>query len=168
MMSTIRQAEGAPETWPAIEGITGAALALAWQRIEHWIAWRFAPRTVVWRVLSDGCEWHPPLVPVVDISAETEDVEAHEPEEGPEGGYILPCGTVKVTATVGAGPVPEAVEEAIRRYSAYLTTAGQIPFGVTRFNSGAFSAAVSTEATAPGAAIVNSGAADLLRAYRGR
>lgn len=166
MIVEIRQSEGAPESYPAVEGVTGTALASAWQRIEHYIAHRFAARQVVWRLDTEAGEWHPPLGPVAAISAQQSGGDPYTPETGPMGGYILPCGQVTVTATVGAGPVPEAVSEAVRRLAKYLAFEDGLSPGVTRFSSGAFNASIRREDIAPAKALQNSGAADLLRAYR--
>ena len=166
MIYAIRQVEGLPESYPAIEGYTPEALAQAWQRIEHYIAFRYSEREVVWHIDADAGEWLPPLAPIVSISAQQAGGEAFEPEGGPMGGYCLPCGQTTVTATVGAAPVPEAVTEAVRRYAKYMGFEDGMPIGVTRFSSGAFNASIRREDIAPAKAMQNCGAADLLRAYR--
>jgi len=153
-----------PAGWPAGDD-AAATLATAWQRIEHYIAWRFSPRTVTWRVCTEGGEWIAPLAPVVSLTVQVDDGEPYEPEQGTAGGWMLPCGHVIVSATVGAGPVPPAVTEAVRRYVKWSSAGGKTP-GVTRFNSGDFSASLSRADISPAMALVNSGAADLLRAYR--
>lgn len=166
MIRAIKQTEGVPVDYPAVEGVEGAALAAAWQRVEHFIAWRYSPREVVWRVSSCAGEWSPPLAPIVSITAQQGSEPAYVPETGPMGGYVLRDGDTVLTATVGAGPAPAVVLEAVRRLAAYNVTADQIPAGVTRFSSGSFNASVRREDIAPARAMVNSGAADLLRAYR--
>ncbi|WP_305097481.1 hypothetical protein [Croceibacterium aestuarii] len=169
MSLTLKQTEVAPDEWPAVEGVTGDALAIAWQRVEHYIAYRFAEREVVWRVDSDGCEWRAPLAPIVSLTAQEGEEAAAAPEAGAMGGWVLPCGQVTVTAQVGAGPVPEAVAEAVRRYAAFvakLDETGAPPPGVTRIASGDISLSFRLEDRALGMAMVNSGAADLLRPYR--
>lgn len=166
-MRIIAQAENLPESYAAVEGVdTDAALAVAWQRIEHYIAWRFSPRVVVWRVESHKGEWFAPLAPVVAITIQVDNGPAYEPETGQAGGYMLPRGIVTVTATVGAGPVPEAVKEAVRRYARYMKASDKPFTGATRFGSGSFNASVRPELISPAMAMVNCGAADLLRAYR--
>lgn len=162
----IAQIEELPESYPAVEGVTGAALDTAWQRIEHYIAWRFTPRTVTWRVCTDGCEWHAPLAPVVSLTVQVDDGDPYVPDTCPLGGWALPSGPVIVTATVGAGPVPAAVSEAVSRYAKLIATSKSMPVGATRFSSGTFNASVRREELNPAMALVNSGAADLLRAYR--
>lgn len=166
MTATLKQTEALPESYPAVDGVTGDALAAAWQRIEHHIAWRFTPRDVVWYVETDGGEWQAPLAPVVTISVQTAGNAPYEPERGPMGGWVLPCGPVTVTASVGGGAVPAVVSDAVRRYARLLAAGDAMPAGVTRFDSGAFSAAVRRDEINPAAAMVNSGAADLLRPYR--
>lgn len=166
MIRAIKQVESLPESYPAVDGVAEGGLAFAWQRIEHYIAHRFAPRQVVWRIDADAGEWCPPLGPVVTISAQQADGEPFEPEAGAMGGYVLPCGQTTVTATVGAGPVPAVVSEAVRRLAKYLAFESGLPPGVTRFSSGAFNASIRREDITPAMAMQNSGAADLLRTYR--
>lgn len=166
MTRVVRQEEGMPAEYPAVGTFDQTALGAAWQRIEYHIAHRFAPREVVWRIDGEAGEWHPPLAPVTAISAQQPGGDAFEPETGPMGGYLLPEGQVTVTATVGAGPVPAAVIEAVRRLATYLAQADAMPIGVTRFSSGAFNASIRRDDVAPAMALVKSGAADLLRAYR--
>jgi hypothetical protein len=162
----VRQTEALPASYPAVTGVTGDALAVAWQRVEHYIAHRFTPREVVWAVVSDGCEWFPPLGPVAAIMVETSELAAYEPDAGETGGYVLPDGNVTVTATIGAEPAPAAVLEAVRRLATYQAEASPLPAGVTRLSSGSLDIAVRAEMVHPAQAIINSGAADLLRAYR--
>src|SRR5690606_28989989 len=104
-----------------------------WQRIERYIAWRFCEREVVWRVHSVGCEWQAPLAPVVAISVSAFQGTPYVPAVGPMGGWMLPRGPLTIVATVGAGPVPEAVAEAVRRYGKFMATSDGMPAGVTRF-----------------------------------
>lgn len=166
MIRAVSQKEAVPESYPDVEGVTGTALAVAWQRVEHYTAHRFTPRQVVWRLDVEAGEWRAPLAPVITISAQRGNGAPYGPETGPMGGYMLECGHTVLTATVGAGPVPEAVSEAVRRLAKYLAFADSIPAGVTRFSSGTFNAALRRDDMAPAQAMVNSGAADLLRAYR--
>ena len=168
MIRAIRQEEALPASYPAVEGVPAGALAATWQRIEHYTAHRFAPRQVVWRLDTDAGEWHPPLGPVVLISAQQPGGDPFTPEAGPMGGYMLPEGHVTVTATVGAGPVPGAVSEAVRRLNIYLAVSdGMMVDGMLNIPR-------STDERPPlewrdvpaGMALIKSGAADLLRAYR--
>lgn len=162
----VKQAEAIPESYPDVDGVTGDALAIAWQRVEHFIAWRYSPREVVWRVEADGCEWQAPLAPVVSLTVQNGDETPYEPESGPLGGWMLPCGIVTVTATVGAGPAPAAVLEAVKRYAGFIASVAQLPAGITRIGSGALSLSYRADQVNSAMALVNSGAADLLRAYR--
>lgn len=166
MIEAIRQIEALPEFYPEVEGVTGDALDAAWQRIDHYIAYRFAEREVTWYLDASAGEWLPPLAPIGTILAQTGDGDPYVPEAGPMGGYVLQEGQTVVTATVGTDDVPSAVTEAVRRLAAYLATADSIPAGMTRFTSGSFSASMRREDMAQARAMVNSGAADLLRAYR--
>lgn len=166
MTRIIAQVESLPESYPAVDGVTGAALDTAWQRIEHYIAWRYSPRSVIWRVEAHKGEWCPPLAPVVSLTVQEGDDMPYAPEIGPMGGWKLPYGVLTVTATVGAGPVPAAVSEAVSRYAKLIATTKTMPVGATRFSSGTFNASVRREELNPAMALVNSGAADLLRAYR--
>lgn len=170
MIEVLSQLEGTPETWPAIEGLTGDALATAWQRIEHYTAWRFAARSVVWRVDSSGGEWVAPLRPVSALSAAIWTGEAFEAVTlaPAPGGWRIPCGRYELTGTVGAGPVPEAVETAVARLAAYLAAEADGPAGVRSYsaNVGQLSESWTRDAAHMGRAMQNSGAADLLRPYR--
>lgn len=167
-MMTARQEEADPAGYAAVAGVTGTALATAWQRIEHYIAWRFTPREVVWRVLSDGGEWLAPLAPVVSLVASVGGETPYEPERGPMGGWMLPSGIVTATASVGAGPVPAAVAEAVKRLADYMAADSVLPAGARSYsaNVGQLSETISADAAHAGRAMQNSGAADLLRKYR--
>lgn len=166
MIRAISQKEALPDSYPAIDGVTGEALAVAWQRVEHYTAYRYSPRQVVWRLDAEAGEWLAPLAPIVAITAQQGDGAPYEPESGPMGGYLIESGCTVLTATVGAEPVPVAVAQAVQRLARYLAVSDAIPPGVTRFGSGTFNASVRREDISPAMAMVNSGAADLLRAYR--
>ena len=115
---------------------------------------------------ADRCEWFAPLAPVVSLTVQEGDETPYQPEAGPMGGWILPCGAVTITATVGARPVPAAVTEAVKRYAKFMASTAELPAGITRIGSGELSLSYRQETISPGMAMVNSGAADLLRAYR--
>lgn len=165
MIHAITQTEGAPASYPPVGSLVGNDLAAAWQRIEHHIAFRYTPRQVVWRLDCDAGEWSPPLGPIVEIEVQGGG-QIFTPEIGPMGGYVLPAGQWTITATVGAGPVPAVVGEAVRRLWKYLAFEDSLSPGLTRFSSGAFNASIRREDIHPAKALQNSGAADLLRAYR--
>lgn len=162
----LTQLEGIPESYPAVEGVTGSALTVAWQRIEYHIAFRYTPRSVEWRVLSTGCEFIPPLAPVTGIEIQVGDDAPYSPEIGPVGGYMLPCGLVTITGSVGAGPAPAVVLEAVRRYAKYIEAGSRLPIGVNRFSSGDADVSIRGDQVSPSLAMINSGAGDLLRPFR--
>ena len=167
-MMTAHQQEMLPDSYAAIDVLGSDELAIAWQRIERYIAFRYSPREVVWRVLSDGCDWHPPLAPVVSLTVSTGGETPYEPAFGSMGGYVLPSGIVTVTAIVGAGPVPAAVAEAIKRLAEYYASEKPMPTGARSYSAsvGQLSESMIADPAHLGRAIQNSGAADLLRAYR--
>lgn len=169
MNLNLHQNESEPETYPAVEGVTGDALAVAWQRIEAYIKKRYAPRQVEWLVQGEtGGVWYPPLGPVVSIQGEIVDgaVPFTPMPWGP--GFRLPQGVVKLTATVGAGPVPTAVSNALRRLANYYAAVLDVPEGVRSYslNVGDMSESISVQSGRMARAMQESGAADLLRPYR--
>lgn len=168
--------EETPAAWPeAPEGLPVPALwPVAWQRVEAYVAWRWAPRAARWIAEGPGV-WRPTLRPA-DITL-TEVWSGGEwlpidldPEPG--GGFILPSdGAFRFTGTAGAGvaSVPEAVTEAVRRLAHYL--AGGTPDnkpGATseRMQVGDVVFSHERDAAWMAKALQNSGAADLLRIYR--
>lgn len=170
MTETRSQIEAAPALWPAVSGVTGDALAVAWQRVEHFIAWRFAARVVTWRVDSDGADWQPPLRPVSAVTAKLWTGAAFETvtlDLAPDG-WAMPCGQYEVTATVGAGPVPPAVAAAVQRLAAYMAAGSTLPAGARSYsaNVGQLSETITADPAAAARALQNSGAADLLRNFR--
>ncbi|WP_319798778.1 hypothetical protein [Nitrobacter sp.] len=176
MAVTIEQTESAPESYPS----TSPAVTLndiAWQRVEPYIAWRFSPRTVTWLVEGPG-NWKPPLAPAAIIGVEIWSVTENAMvsmtlSASPYGGYELPaCGPYRFTATVGdiAGlgvTIPSVVWEAVKRLAAYLSAKPGTP-GATSESISAGSIAIATRRSESwmAQALQNSGAADLLRAYR--
>jgi hypothetical protein len=76
-------------------------------------------------------DWAPPLVPATVTLVERWNgaaFEATEPPASPLGGYDLPgCGIYRITATAGAGPVPEDAAEAFRRLAEYLAADPGLP-----------------------------------------
>ncbi|MCU0198544.1 hypothetical protein, partial [Mycobacterium tuberculosis] len=72
-------------------GVTGDALAAAWQRVEAYIDHRFAARAVQFIVEGSG-EWYSPLSPATFTKAEVwRDNAWHELTlpAAPLGGYLL-------------------------------------------------------------------------------
>jgi hypothetical protein len=163
---TLAQTEGTPEAWPDLELSEGVSASAVWQRLEARMAHRFAPRPVVWIVRGPGW-WRAPLGPVVEIGFEgwAEGWQPVEVRAGPLGWYVG-HGEHRATATVGAGPVPEAVIEAARRLGGYL--AAQDRPGITQWSEAIDGA--SAQAARPkehmARALDQSGAGDLLRPWR--
>lgn len=180
MADLLKQSEAAPEDYPEIEGdhVVDVAkdAAWIWQRIEGYTSHRFTEREVVW--IIDGCEgdeWLPPLGPVVSQTAEKWDggawVTATLPD-GPMGLCITSDGQFRITAQVGAGPVPAAVLKAAKRLADYSVY--QMPKNgdanlwanevkkTSEFETDEFSRPSNWMANA----LRNSGAGDLLRNYR--
>jgi hypothetical protein len=71
---------------------------------------------------------------------------------------------------VGGGTVPAAVNEAYRRLAEYLASTDDAPAGASDYSAGLGSGAItesfSRAPTWVARALINSGAADLLRPYR--
>lgn len=186
----LRQAEAAPVAWPVVQLPTAALLAgvdpgTVWRRIEAYVSHRWSPREIAWVVDGAG-EWTPPLGPVQVLAAERWTGAAWESCNlfaGPLG-YELQGATYRVTATVGAGPVPEDVAEAFRRLAEYfaatsaqrlvddpehrVTDPGALHPGASRLemSEGEQSLTIERNPAHLARAIQNSGAADLLRPYR--
>lgn len=175
--TTIKQAEGAPASYPAApSGLSTAAAALdanmIWQRIEAYIAWRFTSRSIEWIV--EGCgEWRAPLAPAtiatVEVWQATNAWATATLDPSPTGGYMLPGdGPYRFTGTVGGGTVPAAVNEAFRRLAEYMAASKRGSPGTTREKVVAGSVMVDKSRSASWAAeaMSNSGAGDLLRNFR--
>ncbi|MCU0909871.1 MAG: hypothetical protein MUE98_00565 [Rhodobacteraceae bacterium] len=181
MPELLKETEAVPAAWPdAPAGLSAAAAALdavpLWQRIEAWCRFRWTPREVVWIVEGMG-EWTPPLAPATVTLAEgwTGAVwGAVTLLPGPCGLFLPTDDPCRITATVGGGDVPPAVLEAFRRLAEYSAEIGKYgqwrgPAGATSsdFNlSEGLSHSVDRPATWAARALINSGAADLLRPYR--
>lgn len=170
MIEVLSQIEAAPAAYPSIPGVSGIDPATIWQRIEHYTAYRFTARTVTWRVDSTGGEWTPPLRPASSVTAKRWTGAAFEAvtlAAAPDG-WCLPCGRYEIEATVGAGPVPAAVSDAVARLAAYLAAEAEGPAGVRSYsaNVGQLSESWTRSEAHLGRAMQNSGAADLLRPYR--
>lgn len=133
MPDVLKQVEAIPASYPATPpGLSAKAAALdaaaLWARIEEYTTHRFTERGVVW--IIEGCEgedWTPPLAPLVSQSAEKWENGAWVAvtlESGPVGLCLPSDGTFRITAQVGAGPVPAAVSEAFRRLAEYSVEIG--------------------------------------------
>ncbi|WP_022684591.1 hypothetical protein [Sphingobium bisphenolivorans] len=169
MNLNLRQTEGAPEAYPEVEGVTGDDLAVAWMRVEHYTKVRFTAREVEWIVQGEtGCVWYPPLGPVLSIEGEIMESGVTFSPTPCSIGYHLPNGVVKLTASVGAGPVPQIVTIAVKRLAAYFAAEVSAPAGVRShsLSVGDMSESTSFSPDRIARAMQESGAADLLRAYR--
>lgn len=169
MNLNLQQIEAIPETYPAVDGVTGDALAVAWQRIEQYIKVRFSEREIVWIVQGDTSRvWYPPIGPVTDIDGEIIDGEIAFDLTACGTGYWLPNGLVKLTATVGAGPVPPIVAMAVKRLAAFYSAEIAAPGGVRSYSLsvGDMSESMVLPPDRLAKALQDSGAADLLRGYR--
>ena len=170
MAVTIRIVEAQPETYPAVSGVTGDALAAAWQRVEAYVDHRWAARNVTFHVEGTG-EWDSPLSPATFTKAEVwrdgDWVELTLPA-APLGGYLLAeHGPFRFTGTVGAGPVPAAVAMAVKRLAEYQgAKMGKPGARNERIGAGSINLSHSRHEAWLARAIQNSRAGDLLRPYR--
>lgn len=176
MAETIKQIEAIPASYPDvtpfnrlghIDDVQDAPTNVdqIWQRIEAYTAYRWTEREVIWTV--EGCgDWTPPLTPVTITATEKWDGGAWVSATLPEGpyGYCLPSdGPYRITATVGGGDVPAAVQEAFKRLHEYTRGIND-----SFKNETAYRQSGDTEVVAnwTAKALQLSGAADLLRKYR--
>ncbi len=176
MATTVKQEEAQPATWPALPvGLSAAATALdpfpLWARIESHIAFRYTPRTVVWTV--EGLDdWTPPLAPATVTLAERWTGSAWVAvtlAAGPYGFTFDDPGPHRITATVGGGTVPATMNEAYRRLAEYCAASDASRPGVSDYSvnlDGALTQSWQRNPAHLARALVNSGAADLLRPYR--
>jgi hypothetical protein len=177
MTMTLKQVEGDPASYPPItDGLSTAAGALnadfIWQRIEAYTAWRWSERTVEWVVEGPGL-WSAPLAPAIVTTTEIwtgESWEAATLSPSPLGGYYLPgCGPYRLAGTVGDDETdaPAAVLEAFRRLAEYMAAKPGTPGATSEsVSAGSISKSHNRSAEWMARAMVNSGAADLLRRYR--
>jgi hypothetical protein len=175
MAVTIKQTESEPADWPATpSGLSPAAAALdpavVWTRIETYIRLRWSERAVVWIVEGPG-QWEAPLSPatVSTIEIWRNGVwSALVPPAAPIGGFLLNCeGPYRFTGTVGGDEVPPSGKEAFRRLAEYMAAKPGKPGAVSEsVSAGSVSLSSRRSASWLADAMVNSGAADLLRTYR--
>ncbi len=177
MTYIIRHTEGTPTNYPIITGLSEAADALnkgaLWRRIEHHVAYRWAERNVMWWVEGIG-EFIPPLGPALVNSISIWNGTGWEGaslDETPLG-YDLNYSTYLFDTTVGTdylAGVPDDVAESYRRLAEYLAVEDTLPPGVTEYTldvGGDVRETTRRSASHTAKALVNSGAADLLRPYR--
>lgn len=177
MTATIKQTEATPSAYPdPPAGLSAAAAtlnpAVVWQRLEHYCAFRWGERSVTWIVEGPG-EWIPPLAPATVGTVEVwrDEWEMAEVSASPSGGYVLPgCGPYRFVATVGTAAedgAPAAVLEAWRRLAEYMIAKPGKPGATSeRITAGSVGIAHNRSASWLAQAVENSGAGDLLRAYR--
>jgi hypothetical protein len=175
--TTIKQVESEPESYPpAPSGLSAAAAALdaamIWQRIEHFIAYRYSARAVVW-IAEGGGAWFPPLAPATIATIERWEAGAWVEDASlcasPMGGYVLQAATYRFAGTVGpeTPAAPAAVVEAFRRLAEYMAAKpGKAGAAFESVNAGSVSTSVRRDPAWLAMAMQNSGAGDLLRTYR--
>ncbi len=180
MVTILSEVEGVPAAWPAVTGhfpqrdaeavdedTPSVDAGVTWGRLESWIAHRWGARSVVWIMRGPG-EWTPRLQPFTLATLERWDGAAwvaETPVASPLG-YVLDDGRYRATGTAGdASAPPEPVLEAWRRLHEYQ-------LGIARAwwaEAAAFASDGGSTRPASWAAkaIQLSGAADLLRPWRG-
>ena len=179
MAVTLKQTESPPEAYPeAPEGLsTGATaiLAAVWRRIEGYVALRTTERDVSW--IAEGCgEWVPPLTPATIATVEIWEADAWQAvtlPPSPLGGYVLPrVGPYRFTGTAGDddADVPADLAEAFRRLAEYMAAAADLEHAGARTVSetvpDVYTGTIERSPAWMAQALINSGAADLLRQYR--
>ncbi len=126
---------------------------------------------MVWTIAGPG-EWIPPLTPVNIGEPYQWDGASWVPYSLVSSplGYELPHGKFKIEATVGSDALPEGGAESFRRLAEYLATIEdeRIPIGASQYNLdlGSIREEIHRPQGFVARALVNSGAADLLRSYR--
>jgi hypothetical protein len=147
------------------------APAVVWERIESYVAHRWAERDVEWVVEGPG-EWHPPLAPAtiatVEVWSSADEWETATLAPSPLGGYRLPAsGPFRFSGTVGPAVVPATVNEAFKRLAEYMAAKPGKPGAKSEsINAGSISIAHTRSESWMAGAMANSGAGDLLRPYR--
>jgi hypothetical protein len=170
--TVLQQIEATPAAYNRLPTCTLAKLA--WQRVEPYIAWRFAPRTVTWTVEGPG-QWCPTLKPATVSTVEIWNGDAWETvalDPSPLDGYCLPgSGPYRFTASVGSAvdqAPPTIVQEAVKRLAEYLGAETGKPGAASERTDipGVLSEEISRSPSWMARAMQNSGAADLLRNFR--
>lgn len=171
--TTIKTIEAVPDEYPSVTVSTEAApfLPAAWARIESYIALRTTERAVEFVAEGPG-DWQAPLRPVTLATVEEwrgAEWAVTTLDASPLGGLILKCtGPYRLTGTAGDddAEVPAVLTEAVRRLAEYTA---QIEFENVGNRSANVPDVWSGEFASPSwraRALQDSGAADLLRAYR--
>jgi len=179
MAVTIKQTETSPAAYPdPPEGLSAGATAIldaVWKRIEGYVAFRTTERDVSWIV--EGCgEWVPPLTPATIATVEIWEADAWTAvtlSPSPLGGYVLPGeGPYRFTGTAGNddADVPADLAEASRRMAEYMAAAVDLEHAGARTVSetvpDVYTSTIERSPAWMAQALINSGAADLLRRYR--
>lgn len=169
MIRIISQTEEVPEKYPEVHGVGYTETVPLWQRLEHYLAYRWPARSVTWIAEGSG-EFRPPL-------AHAEDITVSEPA-GPDWqevdaiqtplGIVLRGGLYQIKARVGEDEPPAAVCEAVRRLGEYMQDLADHPTLGGRYSESLGDASISINGLdrAAAQALTRSGAADLLRPWR--
>jgi hypothetical protein len=161
-------------------GLSDAAAALPkeiiWDRLEQFTNYKIGERSVRYRVWSQQKQpwWVPAERPFVVTRVQIADTKIEDYVEKTvrprdDGAVRLGCPAL-VTATIGAATAPPLYLEAYKRLAEYWATPSIAPEGVTRYSLSVgpdITESVSKTAAHTARGMVNSGAADLLRKYRG-
>lgn len=180
MVDLIEEVEAVPAAYPTIDPrwLGGEAVEAIWerdpgsnqiwQRIEAYTRTRYTPREVIWIIdAMAGDEWQPPLGPIVSQTAERWDGDAWASVTLADGslGLSIPSdGRFRITAQVGGGASPPAVQEAFLRLHEYAR-------GIAESYKGEAAVGYEDGSLPPSWAARSlqlSGAADMLRPYKRR
>ena len=176
MVDLLQQLEATPATYPDVpSGLSTESEALdadaLWASLAGHTSHRFTEREVVWTIEGrEDDDWTPPLAPLVSQTAEKWESGAWVSVTLPSGplGFCLPSdGVFKITAQVGAGPVPAPVSEAFRRLAEHLADdSDRAGVGEYSVRMGPVTETYKRSAAWTAKALQDSGAADMLRPYR--
>ncbi|SLN10775.1 hypothetical protein PSJ8397_00042 [Pseudooctadecabacter jejudonensis] len=179
--TVIEQEEISTAVYPdAPDGLSDAAAALSkeivWDRLEQFTNYKIGQRSIQFRVCSNrGQPWWIPAERPFEITgiliADTtlDDYVATPVRPRADGAVNLEGKAALVTATVGLATAPPLFLEAYKRLAEYFAASQIGPEGVTRYSLSVgpdITEGYSKQATHTAKAMVNSGAADLLRKYR--
>lgn len=174
MVENLKRDESIPAAYPPVpSGLSTKAAALdsdmIWARIEAYTAYRWTARAVVWTV-DGGGDWTPDLTPATISAVEVWQDAAWVADTltaSPLGGYVLPIGTYRFTASVGSGTVPAPVDQAFKRLAEYMAEKpGMYGSSSRTFSIGQLQESYNRAPAWMARAMQNSGAGDLLRPYR--
>jgi lambda repressor-like predicted transcriptional regulator len=172
MTATLRIVEGAPDysKWPI--AAAGPDPAMVWARIDGWCTRRWHPRTI--ELIAEGPgEYVAPLQPVDVATTEVWSAAGEwDPIDlgfSPIGVWLPATGPYRLYGTAGSTEQPPAeVFEAVRRLGVYMAEQAGKPGASSESITldDAFSRTYHRASEWLARAMVNSGAADLLRPYR--